>query len=47
METDINTLTIEQLKAFAYDELRKLETAQNNLRVLNQKIAEKEEKPKE
>ena len=28
-----------QLKAFAYDELGKIEMAQNNLRIINQELA--------
>jgi len=31
-------LTLEQCKALAYDELRKLETVQRNLQILNQRI---------
>lgn len=38
---DINTLTIEQLKAAAYDETLKRDMAQANINALNQKIMEK------
>lgn len=38
---DISQITdINQLKALAYDEMMKLEAAQNNLRLLNGRIAE-------
>lgn len=38
---DINQLTdIKELKALAFDEMVKLETAQNNLRLLNGRIGE-------
>jgi len=39
---ELKDLTLEQCKAYAYDEVRKLEVAQNNLRLLNQRIAELE-----
>ena len=35
-------MSIEQIKALAYDEGRKLEVARQNLQVLNQEIAKKE-----
>ena len=38
--------TIEQLKAMAYDELVKLETAQANLKAINQAIQVKQTKAK-
>ena len=38
---DISQITdVNQLKALAYDEMMKLEAAQNNLRLLNGRIAE-------
>ncbi len=40
---DISTVTdINQLKALAFDEMRKLELNQQNLRVLNTRISEVE-----
>ena len=38
MEKKLSDLTVVELKSLAYDELSKLETAQQNLRVLNQEI---------
>lgn len=38
---DINSLTIEQAKALAFDELVKIEAAQKNLQILNQIIAKR------
>ena len=38
MEKKLSDLTVVELKSLAYDELTKLETAQQNLRVLNQEI---------
>lgn len=38
---DINDLTLEQAKAYAYDELVKIDIAQKNLQMLNQIIAKK------
>ncbi len=51
---DIKGLSIEALKAAAYDEINKLEMVQRNLRAINQEIAnrqagvvkESEDKPK-
>ena len=43
---ELKDMTLEQCKVTAYDELRKMEITQNNLRLLNQRIAELE-KPKE
>ena len=40
-QPDINNMTEEQLKALAYDERQKLDTAQQNVQILNQKIIEK------
>lgn len=34
-------MTVTDLKALAYDELIKIETAQNNLRLINEQIAKK------
>lgn len=39
---DINTLTLTELKALAFDEIKKLEIAQGNIRILNDQIAKKE-----
>ena len=38
---ELKALSVESLKAMAYDALARLENEQNNLRVLNQVIAEK------
>ena len=43
---DIKDLPLEKLKALAYDQARKYETAGQALRVLNQQIKEKEEQCK-
>lgn len=41
MEKKLSDLTVVELKSLAYDELAKLEVAQQNLRVLNQEIAKR------
>jgi len=41
MEKKLSDLTVVELKSLAYDELAKLENAQQNLRVLNQEIAKR------
>jgi hypothetical protein len=41
MNNKLEQFTSEQLKAMAYDEMAKLEVAQNNLRILNQEIAKR------
>ena len=38
MEKKLSDLTVVELKSLAYDELAKLETSQQNLRILNQEI---------
>ena len=38
---DITKMTTVELKALAYDELTKLEAAQQNLRIINAEIAKK------
>ncbi len=38
MEKKLSDLTVVELKSLAYDELAKLEAAQQNLRILNQEI---------
>ena len=43
---DIKALSLEQVKAMAYDEGRKLEIARSNLQILNQRVQELE-KPKD
>lgn len=40
---DITKLSVTELKAYAYDEVAKVEVAQNNLRVLNAEIAKRTE----
>ena len=51
MKTDINKLTIQELKALAYDQMAQLEQTQAGLKFINQKIVEKsqekEVKPKQ
>ena len=39
MEKKLSDLTVIELKSLAYDELARLESAQSNLRILNQEIA--------
>ncbi len=41
MNKDVSTMTVEQLKALAYDFLVQIEVAQKNLQVVNQEIANK------
>jgi len=38
MEKKLSDLTVVELKSLAYDELAKLESAQQNLKILNQEI---------
>jgi hypothetical protein len=38
MEKKLSDLTVVELKSLAYDEVAKLENAQQNLRILNQEI---------
>ena len=38
MEKKLSDLTVVELKSLAYDELAKLEIAQQNLKILNQEI---------
>ncbi len=38
MENKLSDLTVVELKSLAYDELAKLENAQQNLKILNQEI---------
>ena len=38
MEKKLSDLTVVELKSLAYDELAKLENAQQNLKILNQEI---------
>jgi len=40
---DLNTISLEQAKSLAYDELVKIENAQKNLQALNQLIAQKQQ----
>lgn len=37
-QINLSQLTEIELKAFAYDELNKLESAKNNLRIINQEL---------
>ena len=43
---NINEMSVEQLKALAYDELAKLEQAQQNIRILNLEIQKRVEDKK-
>jgi hypothetical protein len=38
MQKQISDFTVVELKSLAYDELAKIELAQNNIRILNQEI---------
>ena len=38
MQKQISDFTVVELKSLAYDELAKIELAQNNIRLLNQEI---------
>lgn len=42
-QINISELDIKSLKAIAYDELVKLETAQTNLKLINEQIARKQQ----
>ena len=41
-QINVSQLTEIELKAFAYDELNKLESAKNNLRIINQELANRQ-----
>ena len=41
MQIDLNTKTITELKAMAYDVIAQIEHLQNNVRIINQTILEK------
>jgi len=43
-QINLVNLTLVELKAFAYDEVVKLNLAQNNLRVLNQELYNRQQK---
>lgn len=45
-QIDPKSMTVEQLKSLAYDQMVLLQQAQNNLQILNAEIAEKS-KPEE
>jgi hypothetical protein len=42
-QPNLSQFNINELKAFAYDEVVKLNTANNNLRVLNQELANRQQ----
>lgn len=42
MQIDLNTKTITELKAMAYDFITQIEHLQNNVRIINQTILEKQ-----
>lgn len=41
-QINLSQLTEIELKAFAYDELNKLESVKNNLRIINQELANRQ-----
>jgi hypothetical protein len=45
MNTNVKEMTVVELKALAYDVLAVLENAQNNLKVINGEIAERNKVP--
>lgn len=47
MQTDVTKMTVEQIKALAYDQIVLLEQAQNNLKILNAEIQKRLNEPKE
>lgn len=47
MQVDLKTLTLEQLKALAYDQIALMETVQKNLKLINDQIAIKSQEPVE
>lgn len=46
-EVDVKTLTLDQLKALAYDEIQKLEFARQNLQIINTEIGSRKGVPSE
>lgn len=42
-QVNISQLSINELKALAYDELLKINVANNNLRVLNQELSKRQQ----
>jgi hypothetical protein len=42
---DISTMTVEQLKALAYDEISRLEVCKNNLQILNAELQKRANQP--
>ena len=44
---DITTLTDNEIKALAYDQMALIEQAQRNLQACNQELARREQQPKE
>ena len=42
MQNDISKMTVEQLKAFAYDQMMLLNQIQNNINIINQELAKRE-----
>lgn len=44
-QVDVKTLTVEQLKSLAYDEIQKFEISRQNLQVINAEIARKQNTP--
>lgn len=44
-DIDLTKMSLEQLKAFAYDQLAVIENAQRNLQTINQEIAKRPPMP--
>lgn len=44
---DIKTMTVEALKALAYDQLAQMESCKQNLSIINQEIATRNQKKAE
>ena len=44
---DITKMSVEALKALAYDEMAKIQLSQQNLQMINQEIAKKQEESKQ
>jgi hypothetical protein len=44
---NIENMKLEELKAIAFDEIRKVEIANNNLKILSQEIQKRESEPKD
>lgn len=47
MENQLAKLSVTELKALVYDELAKIEVAQNNVRILNQELRNRLQPPQQ